>query len=453
MLKKIERLHRSGEKKFEKLYSKSEKLETKTKRLLERKSQSKSRSEKTDKSTEPIDKGIKQRKRSSDISVATYLMDATLIDLPLSVIHCAPGEQFIKAWNVTNSGTLPWTDKTELCLLWGTPGMRFEKKVIKCPHLRPGEVSQIKVKAQAPLYPGTFESYWHFYHMGERFGHWIDCAVIVDGNHEVRSKHQACENTKNVDFLQNFEINNMALLEKIGNEKEVEEKIIQMAELTQKLHGLQMDFTKQTQNKRYKVDDENDEQNNSDSLTNSNASDTVKENQRKIAENMVEIQKRLDDISLLHTPPTANKILEMAFGDEFCCRKDSVDERNDESDNPDEIEINHITGKNIEPAEWKMLQLHPEFLKSCDLLREIQIRDEEMVNDNVQHKEKSSNENLCTLKRDCHQHACESYDFNDLSDFVSGYQDNDLNKHQEVSDTFDKNIEGMLCGFFRKSFC
>jgi hypothetical protein len=30
-------------------------------------------------------------------------------------------------------------------------------------------------------FPGRFESYWHFYHMGVRFGHWLDCAVIVDG--------------------------------------------------------------------------------------------------------------------------------------------------------------------------------------------------------------------------------------------------------------------------------
>jgi hypothetical protein len=29
-------------------------------------------------------------------------------------------------------------------------------------------------------FPGRFESYWHFYHMGVRFGHWLDCAVIVD---------------------------------------------------------------------------------------------------------------------------------------------------------------------------------------------------------------------------------------------------------------------------------
>jgi hypothetical protein len=28
-------------------------------------------------------------------------------------------------------------------------------------------------------FPGTFESYWHFYHMGVRFGHWLGCTVIV----------------------------------------------------------------------------------------------------------------------------------------------------------------------------------------------------------------------------------------------------------------------------------
>lgn len=451
LLKKIEKLHRSGEKKFEKLDSKLEKLENKTKRLLERKSQSKSRGEKKDKSVEAVEKGGKQRKRSSDILAATYLMDVVLLDPPLNVVHCARGEQFVKIWNVVNNGTLPWTDKTELCLAWGTPGMRFEKKVIKCPQLRPGEKGRIKVKAQAPVYPGTFESYWHFYHMGERFGHWIDCAVIVEGG-EIRQKYQACENTRDVDFLANNNMvllekigavgnnvallekigavgNNMALLEKIGNEKEVEEKIIQMAELTQKLHGLQRDLS----------------QNDSKSLTNSMASDTVKENQRKIAENMVEIQKRLDDISLLHSPPSANKILEMAFGDDFCCKKDSVDEGIDGSDNADEIDINHITGKNIEPAEWKMLQLHPEFLKSCDLLREVQLRD------GFTEEIKKSNENLCTLKRDFHQHMCEHK--NDFNDLINCYEDNDLNKPQDVSDSFDKNIEGRLGLVVSKAGC
>lgn len=36
-----------------------------------------------------------------------------------------------------------------------------------------------------PVFPGNFESYWHFLHQGRRFGHWLGCAVIVDA--DVRS--------------------------------------------------------------------------------------------------------------------------------------------------------------------------------------------------------------------------------------------------------------------------
>lgn len=30
------------------------------------------------------------------------------------------------------------------------------------------------------VFPGNFESYWHFHHQGHRFGHWLGCSVIVE---------------------------------------------------------------------------------------------------------------------------------------------------------------------------------------------------------------------------------------------------------------------------------
>jgi len=77
--------------------------------------------------------------------------------------------------------SLPWTDKTELRLAWGSYGLEPKATVVKCPLLMPGEKGVIAVTFRAHEFPGIFESYWHFYHMGVRFGHWLDCAVIVDG--------------------------------------------------------------------------------------------------------------------------------------------------------------------------------------------------------------------------------------------------------------------------------
>jgi hypothetical protein len=37
-------------------------------------------------------------------------------------------------------------------------------------------------------FPGTFESYWHFYHMGVRFGHWLGCAVVVDSKEREKEE-------------------------------------------------------------------------------------------------------------------------------------------------------------------------------------------------------------------------------------------------------------------------
>ncbi|XP_033608398.1 uncharacterized protein LOC111866967 isoform X2 [Cryptotermes secundus] len=177
LLKKIEKLHKREKKLEKKLDSKLEKLENKTKRRMEKKSQSKSRPERP---SEKICGGT--RKKMSDGPVGTYLMDAILLNdghRPTET-HIRLGERFTKVWEIMNNGTLPWTDKTELRLAWGSSGLQPKATVLKCPILMPGEKGIIAVTFQAPEFPGTFESYWHFYHMGVRFGHWLGCAVIVD---------------------------------------------------------------------------------------------------------------------------------------------------------------------------------------------------------------------------------------------------------------------------------
>ncbi|PSN33627.1 hypothetical protein C0J52_20100 [Blattella germanica] len=140
LLKKIEKLHKREKKLEKKLDSKLEKLENKTKRRMEKKFQTKSCSE------QPLEKkvcaGSRKRLSHMPVPVGTYLMDAIPLNDGLKPPdqHIKLGERFTRVWYIMNNGTLPWTDK----------------------------------------FPGVFESYWHFYHMGDRFGHWLCCAVIVD---------------------------------------------------------------------------------------------------------------------------------------------------------------------------------------------------------------------------------------------------------------------------------
>ncbi|XP_049960033.1 uncharacterized protein LOC126480776 isoform X1 [Schistocerca serialis cubense] len=200
LLRKIEKLQKREKRLEKKLDAKLEKLENRTKRMLEKKSHSKSRSE-----TLPEKKSL-NRKRV-DVPVGTYLMDAVLLNVGSKPdLHIKLGESFTKVWEIMNTGTLPWTDKTELRLAWGTTGLEPQVTTVKCPALEPGERGQICVTFKAPEFAGTFESYWHFYHMGVRFGHWISCAIIVDPNDEPQNIYSGCDSGPATDnFLENFD--------------------------------------------------------------------------------------------------------------------------------------------------------------------------------------------------------------------------------------------------------
>lgn len=206
LLKKIEKLHKREKKLEKKLDSKLEKLENKTKRMMEKRSQCKARCEKM-----PDRKIYSVKRRSGELYFGTYLMDAILLnDGPNSEIVIKPGEHFTKVWEIMNAGTLPWTDKTELRQGWGTSGLEPEETVVECPILQPGETGTITMKFRAPDFPGKFKSYWHFYHMGDRFGHWLGCAVVVKDhlcNGNIQNDFTACSDNKsdNGDMSQQFE--------------------------------------------------------------------------------------------------------------------------------------------------------------------------------------------------------------------------------------------------------
>ncbi|KAK9737576.1 Ig-like domain from next to BRCA1 protein [Popillia japonica] len=94
--------------------------------------------------------------------------------------HMAGGESYCKTWEVMNSGTLPWTSSTGLRYAWGSQALKPLSKEVQCPPLQPGQSGKICVLLEIPKIAGTYECYWHFYHEGRRFGHWLGCEVIVD---------------------------------------------------------------------------------------------------------------------------------------------------------------------------------------------------------------------------------------------------------------------------------
>ncbi|XP_063222431.1 uncharacterized protein LOC134530970 [Bacillus rossius redtenbacheri] len=169
LLKKLEKLHKQEKK----LDSKLEKLETKTKRRMEKKC---------------LQPPLERKASASAVAkkkcggVGPYLMDAIVLHdgQQGAESRALVGTAFAKVWEIMNNGTLPWTDKTELRLTWGTPGLEPEDTAICCPILNPGEKGHISINFKPPDVAGTFETYWHFYHMGKRFGHWLCCAVVVD---------------------------------------------------------------------------------------------------------------------------------------------------------------------------------------------------------------------------------------------------------------------------------
>ncbi|KRT84310.1 hypothetical protein AMK59_1205, partial [Oryctes borbonicus] len=71
--------------------------------------------------------------------------------------------------------------QTELRYAWGSQALKPVNKEVSCPFLQPGEKGKICVLLEIPKIPGTYECYWHFYHEGRRFGHWLGCEIIVDG--------------------------------------------------------------------------------------------------------------------------------------------------------------------------------------------------------------------------------------------------------------------------------
>jgi hypothetical protein len=82
----------------------------------------------------------------------------------------APGDEFIKTWRITNTGSCTWT--TQYALVWVSgEQMSASTEVGWDFNVAPGELLEISVLMKAPGTPGSYQSGWQLRSpSGERFG-------------------------------------------------------------------------------------------------------------------------------------------------------------------------------------------------------------------------------------------------------------------------------------------
>lgn len=125
----------------------------------------------------------KSRPIGMPLSDTEFFMDASAVGNHESTIpHMSGGETYQQEWEVVNTGEMPWTESTELRYAWGSEALKPVEKSVPCPKLKPASKGTVVVYLEIPKKPGNYECYWHFYHEGRRFGHWLGCQVIVDAS-------------------------------------------------------------------------------------------------------------------------------------------------------------------------------------------------------------------------------------------------------------------------------
>ena len=105
-----------------------------------------------------------------------YIADATIPDdTPMS-----PGETFLKAWRVRNSGSCPWTEGYVLSFAEGERMGGEPRK--PAPAANPGETAELSVSLTAPSDPGTYRGNWRLcVDEGACFGPRLYVQIVVEG--------------------------------------------------------------------------------------------------------------------------------------------------------------------------------------------------------------------------------------------------------------------------------
>ena len=107
---------------------------------------------------------------------AKFIEDVTFAD------GCvvAPGQDFVKAWKVKNSGATAWPTGCEL-IMQKSDASSFDSESVALPALEPRGDHVAQVALRAPSVPGRYTAYWRVCDpRGVAFGHrlWVDVNVM-----------------------------------------------------------------------------------------------------------------------------------------------------------------------------------------------------------------------------------------------------------------------------------
>ena len=91
-----------------------------------------------------------------DFNFAT--LDVTIVDgTPM-----APGQEFVKTWNIRNTGICTWGDGYQLTFSYSNPpNVKMNGQPIPLATLvAPGQEVEVSINFKAPTTPGEYTSYW-----------------------------------------------------------------------------------------------------------------------------------------------------------------------------------------------------------------------------------------------------------------------------------------------------
>ena len=81
-----------------------------------------------------------------------------------------PGQTLKASVAIVNLGCTTWGEEAKVERSFSSEGLTCPTASLALPHLQPGQEGQLNFQFTAPLKPGRYESVWHFWLDGHRFG-------------------------------------------------------------------------------------------------------------------------------------------------------------------------------------------------------------------------------------------------------------------------------------------
>ena len=126
------------------------------------------------------------RQRSPDVVVpgsqqrgSDDLPGALLLPNGSPTLVGQPGQTLKASVAIVNLGCTTWGEEARVERSFSSEGLACPTTSLALPHLQPGQEGQLNFQFTAPLNPGKYESVWHFWLAGHRFGPPLAFAIAV----------------------------------------------------------------------------------------------------------------------------------------------------------------------------------------------------------------------------------------------------------------------------------